>query len=95
MLKNAKAKGRRNERRSAKILEGAGYRTTLSAASLGCFDLVGISSADVVLVQVKSNCWPGVAEIEAIRMFPCPSNTRKLVHRWDDRIKLPIVKEYK
>ena len=93
MVKNTKAKGRRNERRSAKILEGVGYRVTTSAASLGCFDLVGVSGTGFILVQVKSNVWPGVAEVESISMFPCPRNCIKLIHRWDDGKRAPRVRE--
>jgi len=45
---NAKAKGSRNEHRSRAILEAAGYAVT-RAASLGVFDMVGISATDIVL----------------------------------------------
>ena len=48
---NAKAKGTRNEHRSIRLLEAAGYRCCRSAASLGAWDIVGIGSCDVVLVQ--------------------------------------------
>ena len=51
---NTKRKGTRNEDRSMRVLEAAGYRVTRAAASLGPFDLIGIGSADVVLVQVGS-----------------------------------------
>jgi hypothetical protein len=34
---------------------------------------VGIGPSDIVLVQTKSNGWPGAVEMEAIRNFPCPS----------------------
>jgi hypothetical protein len=90
---NTKAKGSRNEHRSRAILEAAGYAVTRAAASLGVFDLVGIGSTDVVLVQVKTRDWPGATEMEAIRMFPAPSNARKLVHRWRDRRRMPDVRE--
>jgi Holliday junction resolvase len=43
---NAKAKGTRNEHRSMRLLEAAGYRCTRSAASLGEWDIVGIGSRD-------------------------------------------------
>jgi Holliday junction resolvase len=51
---NAKRKGSRNERRSIALLESCGYRCTRSAASLGGWDIIGIGSKDVVLVQVKT-----------------------------------------
>jgi Holliday junction resolvase len=90
---NTKAKGNRNEHRSIAVLEAAGYRCTRSAASLGEWDIVGIGSTDVVLVQVKSNDWPGRVEMETLRLFSVPPNARKLVHRWRDRQRLPDVRE--
>jgi Holliday junction resolvase len=90
---NAKGKGTRNEHRSRLLLETAGYRVTRAAASLGEWDLIGIGSTDVVLVQVKSRDWPGLVEMEQLRLFPAPPNARKLVHRWRDRQRLPDVRE--
>jgi Holliday junction resolvase len=90
---NTKRKGSRNEHKSIKLLESSGYACTRAAASLGVFDIIGIGSTDVVLVQVKSNEWPRSAEIEAIRQFPAPPNAKKLVHRWRDRRPEPDVKE--
>ncbi len=90
---NAKCKGTRNEHRTMTLLEGAGYRCTRSGASLGAFDVIGVGSADVVLVQVKTRDWPGSVEMEQLRLFTCPSNCRKLIHRWRDRVRLPDTKE--
>lgn len=90
---NAKAKGSRNERRSIRLLEAAGYACTRAAASLGAFDIIGIGSKDVVLVQVKTRDWPGAVEMETLREFPAPPNARKLIHRWRDRERLPDTKE--
>jgi hypothetical protein len=90
---NRKAKGNRNEHKSIKLLEAAGYACTRAAASLGVFDIVGIGSTDVVLLQVKSNEWPRSAEMEAITLFPAPQICRKIVHRWRDRQRLPDVRE--
>lgn len=90
---NAKAKGTRNEHRSIVLLEAGGYRCTRSAASLGEWDIVGISSADMVLVQVKTRDWPGSVEMETLKEFPAPPNCRKLVHRWKDRQRQPDVRE--
>ncbi len=90
---NAKAKGTRNEHRSRNILEAAGYRVTRAAGSMGEWDLVAISSADVVLVQVKTRDWPGTAEMETLANFPAPPNARKLVHRWRDRQRAPDVRQ--
>lgn len=90
---SAKAKGTRNEHRSIAILEAAGYRCTRAAASLGAWDIVGIGSTDIVLVQVKTRDWPGSAETETLRDFPAPPNARKLLHRWRARQRRPDVKE--
>ncbi|HEV3330541.1 MAG TPA: hypothetical protein VG096_06150 [Bryobacteraceae bacterium] len=75
------------------ILEAAGYACSRSAASLGAFDIIGIGSTDIVLVQVKTRDWPGAAEMETIKAFAAPANARKLVHRWRDRQRIPDVKE--
>lgn len=90
---NRKAKGTRNEYKSRRLLEAAGYRVTRAAASLGQFDLIGVGATDIVLCQVKSNTWPGAIEIDAIKNFPAPSNCKKVIHRWDDYKALPMVKE--
>ena len=90
---NRKAKGTRNEHRSVAILEAAGYRCTRSAASLGAWDVVGISHRDVVLVQVKTRDWPGGVEMEVLQEFVAPPSCRKIVHRWRHRQHLPDVKE--
>jgi hypothetical protein len=90
---NTSAKGRRNEHRSIALLESLGYECVRAAASKGVFDIVGIGSADFILLQVKTRDWPGVAEMETLRLFPAPGNARKLVHRWRDRVRLPDVKE--
>ena len=90
---NAKAKGTRNEHRSIKLLEAAGYRCTRAAASLGAWDIIGVGSTDVVLCQVKTNSWPRAVEMETLRDFAAPSNCKKLLHRWRDRQRLPDVKE--
>ena len=89
---NPKRKGTRNEHRSARILEAAGYAVTRAAASLGAWDLIGIGSTDVVLVQVKTRDWPGTVEIETLTTFPAPANARKLLHRWRHRQRQPDVR---
>lgn len=69
---NAKAKGTRNEHRSMRLLEAAGYAVTRAAASLGAWDLIGVGSADVVLVQVKTRDWPGAVELKTLQAFHAP-----------------------
>lgn len=90
---NAKAKGTRAELRSRKLLESCGYHVTKSGASLGLWDLVAIGPADFVVVQVKCGRPPSPAEREALALFRCPPNCRKLIHVWKDRARLPDVRE--
>jgi len=92
-MKNAKRKGTQREHRSISLLEAAGYACMRSAASLGCWDIIGIGSTDIVLCQVKSRDFPGTAEMEVLRDFPAPPNCRKLVHRWRDYQRMPDVRE--
>jgi Holliday junction resolvase len=90
---NCGAKGRRNEWRSRKLLEAAGYSVTRAAGSLGSWDLIGVSASDFILVQVKSNRSPSPAEREALRDFTAPTNCKRLIHVWRDRERLPRVTE--
>jgi Holliday junction resolvase len=90
---NAKRKGSRNEHRSIRLLELSGYICTRAAASLGTFDVIGIGPTDICLVQVKTNAWPRAEEMEQLALFKAPPNTRKLIHRWRDRQRIPDVKE--
>lgn len=46
-----------------------------------------------LLVQVKSNRWPGRAEMERLRALPVPPGCRREVHRWRDGAQLPDVRE--
>ncbi len=93
MIKNAKAKGSRNERRTIALLEAAGYICTKAGGSLGIFDVIGISSQETVCVQVKSNAWPGSLEMEGLRLFKKHERCRVIVHRWRDRQRMPDVRE--
>lgn len=90
---SAKRKGSRNEHKTIRLLESLGYRCMKAGGSLGVFDIIAVSADAVLLIQVKSNRWPGRVEMEAIRLFPCPANAKKLVHRWNDRQRMPDVKE--
>jgi Holliday junction resolvase len=90
---NGKRKGTRNEHRTIQLLERAGYSCTRAAASLGAWDVIGVGSKDVVLVQVKTRDWPGSVEMETLKNFLAPALCRKLVHRWRDRQRLPDVRE--
>lgn len=89
----SKRKGTRNEHRPMRLLEGQGYLCTRAAASLGVFDIIGVSASDVVLCQVKTRDWRGTVEMAAMQAFLCPPNARKVVHRWRDRQRQPDVRE--
>lgn len=93
MIRNAKAKGTRNEHRSIKLLEAAGYTCMRAGASLGAWDIIGIGSQDIVLCQVKTRDYPGTVEMETLKNFVAPANARKLVHRWRDYQRMPDVRE--
>ena len=45
MLRNAKAKGARAERRAITLLEALGYCCTKAGGSLGVFDIVAIGAS--------------------------------------------------
>ncbi len=75
------------------LLEAEGYLCVRSAGSHSPFDIVAISQSRVILVQCKTNGWPSPAECETLRRIPVPEHTTKLVHRWNDRSSLPMVKE--
>lgn len=90
---NTKNKGTRNEYRSIRLLETEGYCCKRAAASLGVWDIIGICSTGIVLSQVKTRDWPASLEMEPLSEFAAPANSRKLIHRWRDRQRLPDIKE--
>ena len=89
---NKYAKGRKNEYRTMRVLESLGYVCIRAAGSHSPFDIVALSSSDVVLVQCKSNEWPSPAEIERMLLVQVPVGVRKIIHRWDDHARLPMEK---
>lgn len=74
-------------------LEANGFHCTRSGSSLGCWDIIGVGRDGVVLVQVKTNRWPGTVEMAALRAFAVPGGVLKVIHRWNDRARGPVVKE--
>ena len=97
---NAKAKGSRRERQARKALEARGYQCTRAAGSLGMWDICAVNATSPIvgcstlLLQVKSNRWPGCAEMramcEAKRAYH--QTVRCEVWRYDDGRKEPRVK---
>ena len=65
---------------------------TRSRLGIGMWDYIGVLASGVVLCRVKTRDWPGTVEMETLTTFPVPANTRKLVHRWRDRQRLPDVR---
>ncbi len=90
---NKKAKGNRSEYKTMRHLEAVGYACFRMAASKGVFDVIAVSPFDILLVQVKSNRMPSTFEMETIKAFECPINARKIVHVWQDRKSVPLIKE--
>lgn len=90
-LKNPKAKGSKNERRSRDYMERLGYSVTKAGGSLGLWDLVAVGATRIVLIQTKSNRNPGSAEMQRLKDFVCPKWCDKVVHRWDDRTSEPKI----
>lgn len=93
MALNTARKGARLERKVADFYAKQGYRCMRSAASKGPFDLVAYNRVNVLFIQVKSNGWPGSAEIQRIQDEAVPIMAQKLVVRWDDYQSAPQVRE--
>ncbi len=93
MLRNPKQKGNRNEHKSIRRHAAAGAYCTRAGGSLGLFDFIALYSDRAVLVQVKSNRWPSPAETKALVQFVCPEYATKIIERWDDYVKEPLVRE--
>src|SRR5262245_41283038 len=91
MLKNAKAKGSRLERRSRDVLRQAGFLVVKAGGSLGPIDLLAIhpETHGVQAVQVKANRWPGKVEMQELinlsARFNGDTAWQVAIHRWDDR----------
>jgi Holliday junction resolvase len=92
MLKNAKAKGARAERRAIRLLEAAGYSCTKAGGSLGLFDIVALGQLDIRCIQVKSgsNYLSGV-EREQMALLSLPANCTREIWRFPDRCKAPLI----
>lgn len=88
-----KRKGNRNEYKSMRLHELAGAYCVRSGGSLGLWDFVAIYPTTLLLVQVKSNRWPGHDEVQALSQFVPPHYGRKVVERWDDYARSPLVRE--
>lgn len=90
----AKRKGTRNEHKCIKLLEEIGYKCMRAGGSLGAWDVIAIGPSDIKLIQVKTNRWPGTAEMELLSGFPVPYACTKEVWRWNDYERRPVIKMY-
>ena len=90
---HAKKKGTRNEHKSMARRTTEGAYCIRAGGSLGIWDYIALYSDHVALVQVKSNRWPGRDEIQAISTFRAPHYGRKIIERWDDYAREPLVRE--
>ena len=87
-------KGRHQEHRSRAVLEAAGYTVIRAAGSKGNgWDLVGWSASGWVLCSVKSGEWPSPMARRELAEQAVPMGTKRLVHRWRGRARLPDVME--
>lgn len=92
MLKNAKAKGARAERRAMQLLEALGYSCTKAGGSLGLFDVVAIGPVDFRCIQVKSGTtYASGVEREQLQAVPVPANCTREIWRFPDRCKAPRI----
>lgn len=82
---NCKAKGNRIEAGAIRLLSEVGYKCCRSAASLGEWDVIGISASHVVVVQCKANCWVRKSERLVLEAFKSPHNCVRIEWRKDDR----------
>lgn len=79
----------RHIRRSIATLQASGYSAI--SAKLGGFEIIGISSTDLVLVHVAGT-WPVRPwTVDALRQVPAPANCKRLVHYWPLRATMPQV----
>ena len=91
---NAKAKGARIERRARDYMlnQQKALAVIKAGGSFGVFDLIALGKCYVTLVQVKTNRWPGQAEMRRIRDFPNLPYATKLILRFNDGQKHPQIR---
>ena len=87
----SKRKGTRGELKTRRRLEASGYVCIKSGGSLGAFDVIGIGAEDIVLVQSKVNGYASRAERAAMLALTLPTNARREIWRWLDRVREPLI----
>jgi hypothetical protein len=103
-IKNAKAKGNRNEYKSRDMYIERGFEVQRAAGSLGMFDLIALSTYVIHLVQVKSNHLPSPAERKLIEnhhliLGSNPKDAEAIyymavIHVWKDHARQPIIYDW-
>lgn len=84
----------KSEARTRAWLERNGFYAVRAAGSLGLFDLVGLRTDSLLLIQAKCNQGPRKDEYEKLRGFTnYPSSGKKLVFIWKAWQRDPIIKE--
>lgn len=89
----SKRKGSKRELQAIQMLESLGFHCTKAGGSLGAWDIIAISGSQVWAIQVKSNRWPGQAELK--RMFEMTMACRKVIFRFDDRKPVRLAGVYR
>jgi hypothetical protein len=89
----SKAKGRRYEHRTIKLLEAVGYKCTLAAGSLGEFDVIALGPHNVRAIQVKGGDKPYLPplEREAIKMVQVCDQVSKEFWKFYKHKREPII----
>lgn len=89
-MPNMGAKGRRNEYRTIAWLKAQGYETMRAAGSKGLWDVHAWNARGSLYIQVKSNEWPGAAELRRMSESALPPGAKGVIHRWNDGARAPL-----
>lgn len=87
---NTARKGRNNDKRTARFLEGYGfYNCMYSAASAGDFDTIAWNASAVIFVQNKTNRLPHKDEILKLIRTETPECSLRFLFVWMDYQRKP------
>ena len=68
--------------RSIAVLQSAGYAASPVNGAFGQFDIIALSSTDVLLVRVCQDKIPFAAYLDDLKAITAPPNSRKGLHVW-------------
>ncbi len=100
MAINRRAKGRRNELKAKKLLEGAGFEVEITKGSqkfnksvdfFGLWDLIAVNPKTIRFIQVKSNRKASRLDQEAMSQWVAPDCCTKEMWVYVDRCKEPNI----